>query len=698
MTPHRSRAPLAALLAALLGTAALLPAHRAEAGTSSISGDNYPFQTLTDMMPVDLGWAYQTMVEDARMQIAAGGARHVEMDVDDALDNIEAKLGEAADKAASWLDGRGIDDDAGKIVEAAVAAAATGNPITALALYRLALEEASDAETPGILVNMAGLCNMLGLPSEALALLEEAEDQFDGKQSAALLANRGHALILVRRYAEAEVPLRKALQITPYLMEATRNLAIALALQGKEEQGRKLMPAAVWRRSVNETFDYVAHGVEGDPFSEDEPVAIEVMEPGDVIDLSRGVRGRLPKLTIPGNHRQLATFEREIEGAAEATMAAQMSHMAKLPELLQATADRPGDYSNGLVRYLHDYVTGRLLTRLTIDSGTFGSGEGEAGGPIEPDWTYYEHELKRIPKDLRGLQKDLAVAEIKLNKAIEENMRLVEQLDPPADGERADANGCFPTDRRNADRLLNHIAPPLVVWDGALVALHSRAHLDATGIAANIGDEAWHRLLDADINRWSAEVHGLRVMTAGTALSMAVGVGARCSLPEGLPEPLEEKESPFCTEERQQYSLKKSFGPVSVEATCGKAKVVIEQDVMMKMFGVHAEIELTAKGEVTVFAGPKLTAAAIDLGPLSADFGVKDGLYITAGPQGVKEFGMRTVVGGGVSAGAYGVTHDVGQVDIPLDITTADIVSAFSSPSAVGNVDGPATEAALMGR
>ncbi|MBW8312101.1 MAG: tetratricopeptide repeat protein [Rhizobium sp.] len=668
---------------------ALLFASPAFAGTSSISGDNYPFRTLTDMMAVDLGATYETMVEEARVQIASGESRYVELDFDEALERLDGGLAPMADGVAGWVEDKELDSGVESLAEAAVGAAATGRPALALAFYRLALDKAPSGRRAAILVNMAGLANTLGKPSEALALLREAEDEFDGLPSAALYANRGHALVLVRRYAEAETPLRQALFITPYLMEASRNLAIALALQGKKQAARQLMPAAVWRRSVREKFDYVAHGVKGDPFSEEHPVAIEVMAPGDVLDLSPGIRGKLPKLDFPFQHGHLAGWQARSMAELERAMAGQMAGMADLPPLLQAATDRPTDYSQSLATWLHDYLNERVFPRVGVDSGDFGSGEGAGPSSDVSAWKPVESEFERRAERLRPLLRDLAIAEVELNRAVEKHMDLVQQLEPVPGGERADANGCFPTDRRNADRLLSDISAPALAFDRALVRWHEAAHQEATGIAANLGDPAWRTLLDAEIRAWNDETQGFRVMNLGTALQLAVGVGSRCSLPEGLQPPEEPAEAPFCNEERQQYSFKFKISSIgSVEATCGKAKVVVEHDVIEKLIGVHAELELTAQGEVTVFAGPKFTAGVVELGPLSADFGFKDGLYITAGPQGVKDFGVRMVAGGGVNAGNYGATHDVGQVDISLNLSRADIVSAFTGASVAGPVDG----------
>jgi hypothetical protein len=77
---------------------------------------------------------------------------------------------------------------------------------------------------------------------------------------------------------------------------------------------------------------------------------------------------------------------------------------------------------------------------------------------------------------------------------------------------------------------------------------------------------------------------------------------------------------------------------------------------------MHAEIEFSIEGTVTIFAGPKAGVSG-KIGGFGGDFGVKDGIYAVIGADGVRDVGMRVVVGGGVAGGSYGGTHDVDTMD-----------------------------------
>ena len=67
-------------------------------------------------------------------------------------------------------------------------------------------------------------------------------------------------------------------------------------------------------------------------------------------------------------------------------------------------------------------------------------------------------------------------------------------------------------------------------------------------------------------------------------------------------------------------------------------------------------------GTVTLFAGPKAGVGG-KIGEVGADFGVKDGIYAVIGKDGIQDAGFRVVIGGGVSGGPGGGTHDVDQMD-----------------------------------
>ena len=90
-----------------------------------------------------------------------------------------------------------------------------------------------------------------------------------------------------------------------------------------------------------------------------------------------------------------------------------------------------------------------------------------------------------------------------------------------------------------------------------------------------------------------------------------------------------------------------------------------QAQVQLRHLGMHAEVELSMDGTVTIFAGPKGGVSG-KIGGAGGDFGVKDGIYAVIGREGVKDVGFRVVVGGGVSAGQGGGTHDVDVMDFSL--------------------------------
>src|SRR6185295_8491593 len=130
---------------------------------------------------------------------------------------------------------------------------AAGDIWGAAATLLVAHELDEDDATP--LVNLAAIANSQGLPGVALALLDAAsklktnddDSPMGMRERASMLNNRGHALLLLGRYDEAEKPLRQALAMSPEMSEAARNLVHALIKQGKREEARAVAPRAVWR-------------------------------------------------------------------------------------------------------------------------------------------------------------------------------------------------------------------------------------------------------------------------------------------------------------------------------------------------------------------------------------------------------------------------------------------------------------------
>jgi serine/threonine-protein kinase len=86
-------------------------------------------------------------------------------------------------------------------------------------------------------LNVLAQIELLRRPERAITLLQEASQRDPGIKS---LTNLGVALLLLRRYREAEETLRRALVLQPGDPSASLNLADCLTLLGRAEEARKL--------------------------------------------------------------------------------------------------------------------------------------------------------------------------------------------------------------------------------------------------------------------------------------------------------------------------------------------------------------------------------------------------------------------------------------------------------------------------
>src|SRR4029453_9601228 len=98
--------------------------------------------------------------------------------------------------------------------------------------------------------------NILGYPREAFAIAKAADampatpGQAMGiSGQAMLLNNEGHAMLGLRRWADAERVLRQAMVLSPELSEAKVNLAIALLCQHEDEDAVKFFRAGQYRKA-----------------------------------------------------------------------------------------------------------------------------------------------------------------------------------------------------------------------------------------------------------------------------------------------------------------------------------------------------------------------------------------------------------------------------------------------------------------
>jgi tetratricopeptide (TPR) repeat protein len=194
--------------------------------------------------------------------------------------------------------------------QAALAAAMLGKPSAALAALLTAHK--LDPHNPETLANLGGVLETLGLPGEALVVLDAAMKlarsdvgAFGWSNTATLNTNRGLALADLRRWHEAEAALSSALQGAPMLAEARLGMARVLTCQGKVAQAARYARTGQRRTPPAPPAVKPPAGAPGDADGVSEIAsgkdtdAVAHLPASFTFDLSRGKDFALPNLKLP---------------------------------------------------------------------------------------------------------------------------------------------------------------------------------------------------------------------------------------------------------------------------------------------------------------------------------------------------------------------------------------------------------------
>jgi hypothetical protein len=245
--------------------------------------------------------------------------------------------------------------------------------------------------------------------------------------------------------------------------------------------------------------------------------------------------------------------------------------------------------------------------------------------------------------------------------------------------EHSTTEACCAISRAATNRNIVDMTPIAREYEERMRVFFRDAYGLSTAIASNLPKGKWHDMARVDIE------HDVQIFARDTqreiafAFTHAAPMGSGCYGPTTNPvgaAPDIKVDAPACSEASQWASGKWELADTfSMEFTCGKVKFVAEASVpgIRKIewgplndvgfdLGMHAEAEFSMDGTVTLFAGPKGGVAG-KIGEVGADFGVKDGIYAVIGKDGIQDAGFRVVIGGGISGGPGGATHDVDQMD-----------------------------------
>lgn len=613
------------------------------------------------------------------------------LDLDDALDLLAGKVDEANPETLDALRDSPQGSQPKVLIAHSMTLMVAGDPWGAAANLLVAHEQDDEDATP--LVNLAAIANGQNLPAVALALLDAADELEIGEddspvgigERAAGLNNRGHALLLLHHYEEAEAPLRAALAASPEMSEAARNLVHALVKLGREDEARALMPRAVWRLRGNPAKPVPVREGEGGPAPAEPPPAA-----GSPEQIAKWVRQ--PWLETAQGSARLPLY-----------IALDLSKQGQVawPEPLYPVADATygGWFEKAAARYVASHEAAAAfgdkaaapVMAMARKRANLGDNLQQAiAVMVAPPWSLeaIDTEMHRLqggkeslilggsqPTRFQAL--DVARAEYAMEEAAD---RLYERYRRdsvcPAGSTTEE---CCAIDRREVERNIAEMTPIARDYEEQMRVFFRDAYGLSTAITSNLPAGPWHTSARATIEQQVQLLHWRTQQELAFAFTHAAPPGGACygpSAPAVGEAPDVAVDAPACSAASQWASGKYAFSDAfSMELTCGKIKFVAEVNVIgtKKLnwgplndigadLGMHAEVEFSMDGTVTIFAGPKAGVSG-KIGGFGADFGVKDGIYAVIGKDGVQDVGMRVVIGGGVGAGEFGGTHDVDSMD-----------------------------------
>ncbi|PYE54403.1 tetratricopeptide repeat protein [Deinococcus yavapaiensis] len=569
----------------------------------------------------------------------------------------------------------------------------------AIALAALLAAHARDAKNPAHLVNAAGLLSLLGMPYEALSFLDEANKL--GTPSGAFVSRavmlnaRGHALLTLGRFADAETALREAVRLDPFLAEAKRNLALALRAQGKKTEAVTYFAAAGRRgpapknaSTATATPPPAPPAVPGGPSSPptappSTPTSTStgtaartlVLTPAhEVYDLSRGRGWKLPSLKYPKNVQDGQAFFEQVKELQEwyrQRSDARMQQVAELQQqqaarLVQARRPSPGDeLAKARVYDIVFRITALpfeptlkkrfalVAEELTRDEGAvnFGGSQFDATKPNSQQTVFFN---SRTPSGrFAQAMKDIAAAET------------------------PELTACRDSDcREGVRRKYNAMRCPafkeaharwrtsMLRLDGAYAELMDPMYRVATGLASNISDPVDFKLARLTAQQEAENLISNLLATASSAGNLwaqyetRVADGMDCDgTAEAEAQPQEEAPEAFECPLTGPYKLKADLKIAELSVNCEKVAVeitVLESELLFVESGGFAELEYAFEGEITLTLGTKAGVGGV----LTA--GAKSAVYIKVDTSGAfKDFGVKQSTAAGVMLGPVGAEVEI---------------------------------------
>jgi len=604
--PSRPRRIAGLLVAATLAASAATPAL---AGAAP-----HPIRALSDGAPLLSETAAAERLAAARPEVCKGKADRrptpsLKAARADARKLVRRGRGARADKRfrKSRL-ARSFDGS----MRAAAAALTADQPVAALAALLRAAELRPRDRRP--LEGAATVLTQLGKPRQALAHVQAAGRLKApgrapmGHPPKALLTNaRGYALLGLRRWKDAGKALTAAVRSAPRLTEARANLAHAQLCQGDRAAAARTAVAAT-RRTPPAAKDVVRN----DPEISGTPL-VEQLSPAVWLDVAQGVYPVLPSWPVPRSEAEGAALFHGLRDRERASQQRSIALSGQVPALNQAAAASLARQSPA--------------TRARVSAMRTAMGRST------------------LVPGLRELYARHGATEDEVGR----------MLTRYGSGQAGPTCGAFGAWRA-----------AYLAYEDATRTFVREQYRWQTAIAANVKDPAVHAAMMRDV-RGTAVIYVSGMLQHAAALAYngfvcddsgtdPTGAGADDGdMPDG----------PACPTGLRSAAFRVALPGVELSVSCETVGFELEAGSAWLTGFVNVSRNVR-KGETTVFVGPR---AKTPSGPFGPSAQIEDGVYVTVGPDGVRDAGIRvaqTLVGqaGPASVAISGDSMDFSFVGI----------------------------------
>ncbi|MFA6298940.1 MAG: CARDB domain-containing protein [Nocardioides sp.] len=540
----------------------------------------------------------------------------------------------AGANALSQLESSGQASTPGKAEALAAAAVTQGSP--GLALAALLKAHGLEPRNANHLVNAAAMATSVGLPNEAIAMLDAAQTldlrrpAMGISQRAISLTVRGQALTMTGRESAARGYFLAARAASPLLSEADTGLATLEACEDEDIKAARFL-----RKSRTRTQTPTRPDEENPP-------------PSVGIDLSQGTPSSMRQLPLAETPRQAVVMEDVYDGI-QAGFAAELDAIQaeeqQLQDHLRATDELRTDAEihlrDGIISLVHgagkhssvealqDVMDERYADLLALREEFWGGGTGEV------PYTYGT---------------------------------LLETAFAACSGQ---GSGCVDREMRTT------CGPELVGahnrWRALMGQLRTAGNAYFTALstrmsayASNLEDEEAHRLGILQIENMELVTYA-GLVQQGQIWTQHVRVHEDHCVPDPEADALDPEDPEAaatkgnCPDALKATSFVLNLGPTVVKVNCEKISQELAGEVLPLL---QAFVEVTydfRAGTVTVVAGAKGTGK---LGGV-VENGFKSGVYVTAGTDGsLKDAGWRVGPSTTVGTGPLEVEAINQEIDI----------------------------------